>query len=76
MFQAVDGAIQEVVAAAGDDAAVVVFSPQGMESNSMDLPSLVFLPELCYRLSFPGRRALAPGGDGPAAAGAAPARGP
>jgi predicted AlkP superfamily phosphohydrolase/phosphomutase len=65
VFQAVDRAIHEVVAAAGDDAAVVVFSPQGMESNSMDLPSLVFLPELCYRLSFPGRRALGPGGDGP-----------
>jgi len=65
VFQAVDAAIAEVVAAAGDDAAVVVFSPQGMESNSMDLPSLVFLPELCYRLSFPGRRALGPGGDGP-----------
>ena len=45
--------------------AVVVFSPHGMESNSMDLPSMVFLPELCYRLSFPGRRALAPGGEGP-----------
>jgi predicted AlkP superfamily phosphohydrolase/phosphomutase len=66
VFQAVDGAIQEVVEAAGD-AAVVVFAPHGMESAT-DLASLVFLPELCYRLAFPGRRALAPGGEGPPAA--------
>ena len=64
VFQAVDRAVQEVVAAAGDDAAVVVFSPYGMESAT-ELPSIVFLPELCYRLSFPGRQALGPGGDGP-----------
>ena len=63
VFQAVDAAVHEIVQDAGD-ATVVVFSPQGMESNSMDLPSLVFLPELCYRLSFPGREALAPGGSG------------
>ena len=64
VFQAVDRAAQELVAAAGDEAAVVVFSPYGMESAT-ELPSMVFLPELCYRLSFPGRRALAPGDEGP-----------
>ena len=64
VYQAVDRAAQELVAVAGDEAAVVVFSPYGMEPAT-ELPSMVFLPELCYRLSFPGRRALAPGGDGP-----------
>jgi hypothetical protein len=29
-----------------------------MEPNSTDLPSLVFLPELLYRWSFPGKRGL------------------
>jgi hypothetical protein len=35
-----------------------------MESNSTDLPSMVFLPELLYRLAFPGRIGLAPGRAG------------
>ena len=64
VYQAVNRAAQELVAVAGDEAAVVVFSPYGMEPAT-ELPSMVFLPELCYRLSFPGRRALAPGGEGP-----------
>jgi predicted AlkP superfamily phosphohydrolase/phosphomutase len=58
IFQAVDRAIATIVAAAPPDAVVVLFSDHGMESNSTDLPSLVFLPELLYRWSFPGRRGL------------------
>jgi hypothetical protein len=32
-----------------------------MESNTTDLPSMVFLPELLYRLEFPGQFGLAKG---------------
>jgi predicted AlkP superfamily phosphohydrolase/phosphomutase len=63
-YRAVDRAIEQLAEAAGRDASVLVFSPYGMEPAT-ELPCLVFLPELCYRLSFPGRRALGPGGEGP-----------
>jgi predicted AlkP superfamily phosphohydrolase/phosphomutase len=65
-YRAVDRATEGLLEAAGPEAAAVVFSPYGMEAAT-ELPSMVFLPELCYRLSFPGRRALLPGGDGPPA---------
>jgi hypothetical protein len=39
---------------------VVVFSPEGMEANAVDLPSTVLLPELLYRLSV-GEQGLAVG---------------
>jgi predicted AlkP superfamily phosphohydrolase/phosphomutase len=61
IFQAVDRAVGEIVAAAPPDARVVLFSDHGMEANSTDLPSLVFLPELLYRWSFPGRMGLETG---------------
>jgi predicted AlkP superfamily phosphohydrolase/phosphomutase len=61
IFKAVDRAIGEVLAAAPGDATVMVFSDHGMESNTTDIPSMVFLPELLYRLSFPGRYGLAKG---------------
>jgi hypothetical protein len=43
-------------AARGAD--VVIFSAHGMGPNTMDLPSIVFLPELMYRYSFPGKKQL------------------
>jgi predicted AlkP superfamily phosphohydrolase/phosphomutase len=49
-FQAVDRAIGEVLTAR-PDANVILFSPEGMEANSVDLPSTLFLPELLYRFS-------------------------
>ncbi len=58
VFQAVDRALSVIVAAAPTDARIVLFSDHGMEANSTDLPSLVFLPELLYRWSFPGRVGL------------------
>lgn len=65
-FQAVDRAISDILAAAPPDARVVVFSDHGMEANSTDLPSLVFLPELLYRWSFADRIGFESGGtDGP-----------
>jgi predicted AlkP superfamily phosphohydrolase/phosphomutase len=58
VYQAVDRAVGAIVAAAPAGATIVVFSDHGMEGNSTDLPSLVFLPELLYRWSFPGRLGL------------------
>jgi Type I phosphodiesterase / nucleotide pyrophosphatase len=61
VFQAVDREIGAILAAC-PGADVLVFSPEGMEANSVDLPSIVFLPELLYRFSF-GRHGLTE--DGP-----------
>lgn len=61
LVQAVDRAVGTLVAAVPPDTRVVVFSDHGMESNTTDLPSTVFLPELLYRLAFPGRYGLAKG---------------
>jgi predicted AlkP superfamily phosphohydrolase/phosphomutase len=58
IFQAVDRALQEILATAPPDARVILFSDHGMEPNSTDLPSLVFLPELLYRWSFPGQAGM------------------
>lgn len=60
VFQAVDRAIGEILAA-HHSADVLLFSPEGMAANSVDLPSTVFIPELLYRLSF-GRCGIAGGG--------------
>jgi predicted AlkP superfamily phosphohydrolase/phosphomutase len=58
VFQAIDRAIGSIVRCAVAGARVVVFSDHGMETNCTDLPSMVFLPELLYRLSFPGTSGL------------------
>lgn len=60
-FQAMDDAIGKIVEASPADATVVVFSAHGMGANVMDLPSVVFLPEMMYRFCFPGEQAIAPG---------------
>jgi predicted AlkP superfamily phosphohydrolase/phosphomutase len=60
IMQAIDGAIGQIVAEAPQPASVIVFSVHGAEANNMDLTSNLFLPELLYRFSFPGRTALAP----------------
>ena len=64
LVEAVDRGIGQIVEAMPPDARVVVFSDHGMESNTTDVPSTVFLPELLYRLAFPGRVGLARGGTG------------
>jgi len=58
VFEAIDEAIGRILEKAPADARVVVFSAHGMGANTMDLPSTTFLPELLYRLSFPGSQAL------------------
>jgi predicted AlkP superfamily phosphohydrolase/phosphomutase len=59
VFQAVDRAIGEILSSR-PDADVLLFSPEGMSPNAVDLPSTVFLPELLFRLTF-GRPGLASG---------------
>jgi predicted AlkP superfamily phosphohydrolase/phosphomutase len=61
VFQAVDRGIAAIAAVAPRDARFILFSDHGMEPNSTDLPSLVFLPELLYRWSFPGQVGLESG---------------
>ena len=61
VFQAVDRAVGEILAAR-PDADVMLFSPEGMAANSVDLPSTVFLTELLHRVSFGREAGLADGG--------------
>jgi len=62
---AVDDGIGRILAAAPEDASIVVFSPEGMVPNNTDVTSMLFLPELLYRWNFPGKMAIrgAPHGD-------------
>jgi predicted AlkP superfamily phosphohydrolase/phosphomutase len=64
IFVAADRAIGEIVAAADRDATIVIFSAHGMAPNVLDTSSMVMLPEMLYRWSFPGRTAIAPGRAG------------
>lgn len=61
VFEAVDRAIGDILARAPENAQVIIFSGHSMNTNVMDLSSTVFLPELLYRFSFPGKIGLAPG---------------
>lgn len=61
VFKAVDQAIGDILLAAPEDAEILIFSAHSMQTNFLDLPSMVFLPEFLYRWSFPGNVALAPG---------------
>jgi predicted AlkP superfamily phosphohydrolase/phosphomutase len=60
-YEAVDRAVGEILAEAPEDAYTFVYAVHGIAANNTDLNSLVFLPELLYRFSFPGKAALAPG---------------
>ncbi|WP_053076668.1 alkaline phosphatase family protein [Caenimonas sp. SL110] len=55
--QAVDRGVGELVAAAPADTQIFIFSPHGMRSNTLDMSSMLFLPELIYRWST-GKPAL------------------
>lgn len=68
VYQAVDAALGRLKAALPEDTHLVLFSQEGMKTNSADLPSWLFLPELLYRMSFGGRSALAAGPPPPPAA--------
>jgi len=61
VFKAVDQAIGDILTKAPENAHVVVFAGHGMGANVMDLPSMVFLPELLYRFNFSGEIGIAAG---------------
>jgi predicted AlkP superfamily phosphohydrolase/phosphomutase len=66
IYEATDRALGELLEMAPEDAHILIYSLQGMNRNSSDLVSMVFLPEFLYRFSFPGKAALAAGqGDPP-----------
>jgi len=54
IYKKIDGAVGRILRSADPNAAVVVFSTHGMNSNSNDLPSMLFLGEMLYRYSLPG----------------------
>jgi predicted AlkP superfamily phosphohydrolase/phosphomutase len=56
--QAIDACLPELIAAAPKDAQFFFFSPHGMRGNTLDISSMLFLPELLYRWST-GKAALA-----------------
>jgi predicted AlkP superfamily phosphohydrolase/phosphomutase len=60
VFKSVDQAIGRILAVR-PDADMVLFSPEGMQANSVDLPSTVFLAEFLYRYSFGSEGGLAKG---------------
>lgn len=60
-YEAVDRAVGEILAEVSEDDYVFVYAVHGIAANNTDLFSLVFLPELLYRFSFPGQTALAAG---------------
>ncbi len=64
LVQSVDRAVGRIIEAMPQDARIVIFSDHGMESNTTDIPSTVFLPELLYRLAYPGHFGLAKGTPG------------
>jgi predicted AlkP superfamily phosphohydrolase/phosphomutase len=74
VLEAIDTAVGELLAAAPPDARRVLFSLHSMQANAQDLPSMVFLPELLYRMSAPGRFGLARGVAGAPLADSAPAQ--
>lgn len=61
VFKKVDNSIGCILSELPDDGHLVVFSVHGSGNNVTDVPSMVFLPELMYRFSFPGCEQLAPG---------------
>ena len=63
VFKAVDRAIGRIMTVR-PDADIVLFSPEGMQANSVDLPSTVFLTEFLYRFSFGSLGGLAKGSGG------------
>lgn len=65
IYQATDRALGMIFERAPANARLVVFSQEGMTSNNLDLPNMAILPEVLYRLSFPGRVGLISGSAGP-----------
>ncbi|MEM9482888.1 MAG: alkaline phosphatase family protein, partial [Cyanobacteria bacterium P01_F01_bin.116] len=63
-FQDCDQVLGELLDQIAEDTYIVVFSVHGMTSNILDLSSRLFLPELLYRWSFEGHKAISVGRPG------------
>lgn len=61
VYQSVDVEIGKLVESCQDDTTVVFYTIDSVVSDGLENPRSVFLPELLYRWSFPGKAALAPG---------------
>jgi predicted AlkP superfamily phosphohydrolase/phosphomutase len=60
--QEIDRSLGELLPIIPEDAELMVFSPHGMRPNSLDLNSMLFLPEIVYRWSS-GQAAFVGYGD-------------
>ena len=63
--QEIDAAVGKLLALLPPDANLIVFSPHGMRPNSIDLNSMLFLPEMVYRWSSGKQAFRGHGGLGP-----------
>ena len=61
VHKAVDDALGVMLEALPEEAELLIFSQEGLVPCNLDLPSSVFLPELLYRMNFPGKQVM-PGG--------------
>jgi len=52
VYEAVDRALGRLLDLLGEDPVVVLFSPQGMQSNGNDVAGQLLVPELLHRLQF------------------------
>ncbi|MEL6928083.1 MAG: alkaline phosphatase family protein [Cyanobacteria bacterium J06600_6] len=57
-YKQIDSAIGEIMAAASDNANILLFAVHGMGPNHTDLLSMMLLPEIMYRFNYPGKAAL------------------
>jgi len=57
--QAIDNAIGKIKSNLSESQSLVVFTIDHVAQNSMDTPSMVFLPELLFRWCFNGKAAIA-----------------
>lgn len=64
VFEKVDLAVGEILDKAPEDAYIVVFAAHGSDNNTTDATSMLLLPELLYRYSFPGQSLLPVGKPG------------
>ena len=58
VYREVDALVGRLLAEVGPDAQVLIFSVEGMRRNVIDNGSMLFLPDLLMRHSFPGRPAF------------------
>ena len=60
-YKTIDKAVGSILENIPDDTYVIFFSVHGMAANHSDVLSMFTLPELLYRLSFPGEAAFTNG---------------